>query len=162
MALTEIAFCSVQFDRTVLYTVEAMSPRLLLASFNASLVGICCNERSDILQEIPLYLRYGDRRFQLHFLAPSSINPLLPLHDVGIIRAVDIRANHFLLICPTPPPLNGGNGVVFIKSTTPLPLLLTYSPRQLCYPYLSSEVEGEGCRRMKARTNVKRKWQSTV
>ena len=159
MSLAASEYHNVSFEQTILSTFETVPPRLLLAAFNLSLVGIFRNDRTEPLHKESVHLKLGDRKFRIHWSVSPSNPPLFPLYDVGIVRAVDTRSNSLLVISQRPLP--NDCDIILLKSSFPLPQLLTYAPGQLCYPYQSSEVEGEGSRMMKARTNVKRKWQGT-
>ena len=166
----EINFHSIAFR---LVNNESIVPRLTLASFNGSLVGISSyidnsnsnsntqtiNISSDIrtdtnqsTEEITLMASETKKSFQLNCI---GISPLTPCKGIGIISAIDVTNEQIQLITPIKNIPN--NKIYLLKGNLQLPLNMIHSLAMTSYSYLTGEGFGEGNHIMKPRTNLKRK-----
>lgn len=170
------------FDTLAFRCMEAcvsVVPRLVLAAFNASLVGIArLRHEAEEGEEDGAGLsnsrefRAGDSgvRFSLDCIDGSGTGTGTCLPDctrlecigLGIVRAVDVRSSCVYITTPADivSAFNGDRDKVFLlKGSLQLPLCFSYSPSLPTFPYMSGEVFGEGTASMKSRPNLKRRSQ---
>lgn len=156
-------------------TTAGVPPRLILAAFNASIVGITEGKgkggggngidggnggNGHVL------LEHGSTVFSLD--CDGVFDPTARCFGLGIVRAVEVATKSLLIITPSPPSqassssdtplrIRDSKTACLVLGDLGLPQLFVYGLNLPCYPYMSGECAGEGSLVMKARTNVKRR-----
>jgi hypothetical protein len=160
-ALRRITTTYIPFNKAVLSTLAFVPPRLLLAAFNLSLIGLVEPSTEDAANEVvSMALKLKEVVFSIKC---QELLPMRHCSRIGIVRAIDLQTQQLLVIFPSEstegkPFQSLRDNCHLIRSNIPVPIQLQYVANDVSYPYLTSEMEGQGNRIMKARTNVKRKW----
>jgi len=170
IAILKLSPFSAPFSSVAIRSIDASVPaHLLLASLNASLVGISVISRSlDDGQEQDTNVNEGMLKLQ-HQPDASSVSsrcfeldcrgtaPLTHCFGMGIVRAMDVSEQVFFVTTPVDPLRVFSMGKpCLIRGNIQLPTLFLFGPCLPLFPYLSGETAGEGGLQMNARKNVKR------
>lgn len=164
VALVSQAPVSVPFSEIVFATLPVsgdLAPRLMLAAFNASLVGMLVLPDDNSVALSTARLRHPSAvEFEITY---ASEVPVVPCAGMAIVRAVDVANQRVLLSTPVELEslVRPGCKLCLVKGANlQLPTALCYSPLLPVFPYMSSESTGEGSAQLRTRNNVKRRGQN--
>jgi hypothetical protein len=135
---------------------DTVSPRLTLAAFNASVVGITSNATAATAFHRFTMPSTNEFSLDIDSIRPDDRASIRPCIGIGIVRVIDISEQTLCLISPAL--LDGQACLSLLRGSLMLPTSLYYTPDLAIHPFMTAEIHGEGSNTMKPRTNVKRKY----